>query len=225
MSALQIVNTEDGSSTLYNQDLKEHYHSTFGALQESKHVFIQTGLNYLSANLSSINVLEIGFGTGLNAVLTFLWAKKKKTLVTYTGVECFPVSMDTAKSLNYPNLLDVNTELFLKLHFSKDEEVFLSDYFVFKLLQKKIEDIQLPDCSFDLVFFDAFSPDTQPELWTDLVFSKMNKAMKMHGILTTYSTKGIVKRALKSTGFTIEKLPGPPGKREILRATKVTELT
>jgi tRNA U34 5-methylaminomethyl-2-thiouridine-forming methyltransferase MnmC len=225
MNSRQIVKTEDGSSTLYNSILKEHYHSTFGALQESRHVFIKAGLDHLQTKREPINILEVGFGTGLNALLALLWASENKRTINYTGVEAFPIAIEMAKKLNYPVLLNTGRGYFLKMHSSVAGEVALSECFNFNLKIGLIQEIELEDSFYDLVFFDAFSPDTQPELWTQQVFSKLNKAMKMNGYLTTYSTKGIVKRALKSAGFSIEKLPGPPGKREILRATKVTGLT
>lgn len=221
MNTTQIVKTEDGSATLYNCDLKEHYHSTFGALQESRHVFIKTGLDHLSSELDSINVLEVGFGTGLNALLALLWTNKNEKLVNYTGIEAYPVSMKTAEELNYPKILEVDEATFLKMHSGGTESVNFSEHFIFELISGLIQETQLEESFYDLVFFDAFSPDTQPELWTELLFEKLNRSMKQGGILTTYSTKGIVKRALKSAGFSVEKLPGPPGKREILRAKKL----
>lgn len=221
MSKTQLVKTNDGSSTLYNCDLKEHYHSTFGALQESRHVFIKAGLDHLSAKLESINVLEVGLGTGLNALLTLLWANENERLVNYTGIEAYPVSMKTAEELNYPKILEVDKAAFLKLHLHEKESVRLSDQFNYKSIIGLIQETQLEEYFYDIVFFDAFSPETQPELWTEFLFEKLNKSMKPKGVLTTYSTKGIVKRALKSAGFSVEKLPGPPGKREILRAKKI----
>lgn len=221
MNMTQIVKTEDGSVTLYNCDLKEHYHSTFGALQESRHVFIKTGLDHLSSELDSINVLEVGFGTGLNALLTLLWANKNEKLVNYTGIEAYPISMKTAEELNYPEILEADEDTFLKMHSCGTESVNLSEDFIFELVTGLIQETQLEESFYNLVFFDAFSPETQPELWTEFLFEKLNRSMKQDGILTTYSTKGIVKRALKSAGFSVEKLPGPPGKREILRAKKL----
>lgn len=221
MNTTHIVKTKDGSSTLYNCELKEHYHSTFGAIQESRHVFIKTGLDHLSSKLETINVFEVGFGTGLNALLTLLWASKNEKQVNYVGIEAYPISLKTAEELDYPQLLNVDAELFIRMHSASHEKVPLSASFNFTLVIGLIQKIQLKESFYDIIFFDAFSPETQPELWTESLFKKLNKSLKKNGILTTYSTKGIVKRALKSAGLSIEKLPGPPGKREILRAIKV----
>ena len=216
----KIIKTADGSHTLNHAGFSEHYHSTFGAIQESQHVFIKSGLDYLPTNLKKIDVLEIGFGTGLNALLTFLWANKNKTIVNYTGVEAYRIMVNLAEELNYPQLLKADAEIFLKMHLAQSEEIALSKYFNFNRITRLLQELQLRESVYDIVYFDAFSPDTQPELWTKTIFTKLNTAMKRGGVLTTYSTKGIVKRALKAAGFNIEKLPGPPGKREILRAVK-----
>lgn len=216
----KIITTADGSHTLKHPDLPEHYHSTFGAIRESQHVFIKSGLESISSEIKLLNILEVGFGTGLNAFLTLLWANKNRVLVNYTGIEAFPISMKIAKELNYPLLLKADNAIFLKMHSVNDEVINLSEYFSIQQKIVSLLDIQFKDSSFDVVYFDAFSPDTQPELWTEAVFSKLYRALKKQSVLTTYSTKGIVKRAMKAVGFKIEKLPGPPGKREILRALK-----
>jgi len=217
----ELVVTEDGSHTLLNQSLNEHYHSTHGAIQESNHVFIRAGLVYAGTSLDSINLLEIGFGTGLNALLAMQWADGNKETIEYAGIEAYPVSKEMVKNLNYAGLLNFDKEVFLKMHFKSAERTALSEYFSVQLLIGRIQEITLPATHFDVVFFDAFSPDVQPEMWTEDVFRKISVSMKRGGVLTTYSTKGIVKRALKNAGFKIEKLPGPKGKREILRANKI----
>jgi tRNA U34 5-methylaminomethyl-2-thiouridine-forming methyltransferase MnmC len=217
----KIIKTEDGSHTLKHATYPEHYHSTFGAIQESQHIFIKSGLEQLAHGTNKINVFEVGFGTGLNALLTYQWANDNKTFVNYLGIEAYPISLEISKQLNYPQLLNADREVFSKMHYDKADEVTLSKYFVLQRITGFFEELQLEPNVYNLVYFDAFSPDSQPELWTESIFSKLFVAMKMNGVLTTYSTKGIVKRALKSSGFKIEKLPGPPGKREILRAIKI----
>lgn len=218
MEKKKLITTQDNSHTLYNPEIKEHYHSTFGAIQESEHVFIKSGLEAVGSGLNSINILEIGFGTGLNALLTFLWAEKHQKKICYFGLEAFPVSTDLVRQLNYPEKLEISKKVFLKLHQAGEEEMNVSEYFQLRKKISLIEDFELPLNYFDLVYFDAFSPDVQPGLWTVDVFRKIAKASKVGAILTTYSCKGVVKRALQTAGFEIEKLPGPPGKREILRA-------
>ncbi len=220
MNHREIIITEDGSNTLFNKAIGEHYHSTYGAIQESEHVFIQSGLDLFKDVKSQINIFEVGFGTGLNALLTYAWAEKNKAPIFYQSVELYPVSIEQAKKLNYPELLSIDQSVFLKMHQTGEEKVLLSEYFALQKNLISLQESRIPMNIFDLVFFDAFSPDAQPEMWTEEVFREIAKSMKRGGVLTTYSTKGIVKRALKSAGFQIEKLPGPPGKREILRGRK-----
>lgn len=220
---LKIVECEDGSHTLYREDLDEHYHSVFGAFSESKHIFINAGYAYLSRNLSDLNILEVGFGTGLNAFLTFFEAEKDHINIKYTGVEAFALSDELISKLNYADLHKAEKAkvVFDLIHKSPwNVSSNLSSNFILKKIESKIEDVQLPQNAFDLVYFDAFAPDVQSELWTAELFKKIYNSMKDGAVLTTYSCKGDVKRALKSVGFTLEKLPGPKGKREFLRATK-----
>jgi tRNA U34 5-methylaminomethyl-2-thiouridine-forming methyltransferase MnmC len=217
--SLQIVVTEDRTHTLYNPHFGEHYHSTFGAIQESEHIFIRAGLEPFIGRHDTIHVFEMGFGTGLNALLTFLQAEKTGQKIRYSGLEAFPVSMETAKMLNYPEFLNADRKLFLKFH-EPDHLINISPEFTLVKETGTMEQTVLPDQHFDVVYFDAFSPEAQPELWTQEIFGKIYNAMKTGGVLTTYSCKGTVKRAMKAAGFQLEKLPGPPGKREFLRATK-----
>lgn len=216
----KIVTTRDNSHTLIHPDFCEHYHSAFGAIQESEYVFIDAGLNFALNENKSLKVLEIGFGTGLNALLTFLWTNKKSIKIRYTGIEAYPISSKIAAGLNYPERLNTDQKIFLKMHHEKVKSIALSEKFELNKIVEKVENVELEDSQFDVVFFDAFSPDIQPEMWTETIFKKMFSTLKTGGVLSTYSTKGTVKRALISAGFTIEKLPGPPGKREILRAFK-----
>ncbi len=223
MENIILKTTADGSHTLFVPELNEHYHSTNGALQESQLVFIENGLHYLPECLKEINVLEVGFGTGLNALLTVLEAKKQKQKINYVAIEPRPVDPVLAASLNYASVIG-GTEAagyFKKLHASAwSHPEFLSDYFILSKIEARLEDISLKDNQFHLVYFDAFGPDVQPELWTQEIFTILFNCLKPEGVLVTYSCKGTVKRALMAAGFTIEKLPGPAGKREVLRAMK-----
>ena len=218
-----VQTTADGSHTLFVPGLNEHYHSTNGALRESELVFLQNGLHHLAVCLKDINVLEVGFGTGLNALLSVLESKKHHRKINYVAIEPEPVDSSILEKLNFAMLIG-GTEAsgyFKKLHDSSwTYPAFLSDYFILNKIQAKLEDITLRDEQFNLIFFDAFGPDVQPELWTEDIFIKLFKCLKPGGILVTYSCKGTVKRALKAAGFSIEKLPGPTGKREVLRAVK-----
>ncbi|RCW32481.1 tRNA (5-methylaminomethyl-2-thiouridine)(34)-methyltransferase MnmD [Marinilabilia salmonicolor] len=216
---VELRTSEDGSSTLYRPDLDEHYHSIHGAIQESMHVFIRAGL--LSHQANALNILEVGFGTGLNALLTILHQGKKK--VFYHTIERYPLEATIVQSINYPDILDVptSTEYFKQLHeapWNKDCEI--TPAFT---IHKEASDLALftPQKLYNLVYFDAFGPDKQPELWTPEIFKKISESMCEGGVLVTYSCKGTVKRALSAAGMKIEKIPGPPGKREMLRATKI----
>ena len=220
----KIVLTADGSSSIFSEDVHQHYHSHFGALQVSTHIFINAGLcSSLLSSLKAVSILEIGFGTGLNALLTYCKAEECYKKIYYETMEYYPVSQQEVKQLNYPTILPYNqvSELFVHLHNAAwDEKVKISKHFT---LQKRrisaTEATYSPD-TFDLVYFDAFSPEVQPELWTKEVFESIYNSMKKEAILLTYCTKGSVKNTLKEAGFLIEKLPGPVGKREILRAKK-----
>lgn len=224
MQKLILQTTADGSHTLFVPDLNEHYHSTHGALQESELVFIHNGLHHLPECIKEINVLEVGFGTGLNALLTVLEAKKQRRKINFVAIEPEPVAEDILEKLNYASVID-STEAagyYKKIHEAGwVYPVFLSDYFILSKIQARLQDITLRDEQFHLVYFDAFGPEVQPELWTEQIFAQLFKCMKPNGIIVTYSCKGTVKRALKAAGFTIEKLPGPTGKREVLRAIKI----
>ncbi len=224
MENIILQTTDDGSHTLFLPGLNEHYHSTHGAIQESQLVFIHNGLHHVPVDIHEINLLEVGFGTGLNALLAVLEAKKQRRRINYVAVEPMPVNPEIIEKLNFPSLIGSPEAVgyFNKIHTAGwTYPSFLSDYFIISKLQAKLEDISLRDGQFHLVFFDAFGPDVQPELWTIDIFTQIFKSLAPGGILVTYSCKGNVKRALKAAGFTIEKLPGPAGKREVLRATKI----
>jgi tRNA U34 5-methylaminomethyl-2-thiouridine-forming methyltransferase MnmC len=216
----QIVITGDGSHTLYIPDLGEHYHSIHGAIQESEHVFIQTGLALLKEK-KTIRILEIGYGTGLNALLTLKYAAKNYLSIEYTTIEKYPLQPNEYNLLNYGRVLGNEWEKpFLTLHECpwelKNE---ITPHFKLTKLTVDLVSIDFEDC-FDLIFFDAFGPDIQPDLWTEPVFQTMYQAINIGGILVTYSAKGQVRRNLIASGFYVERLAGPPGKREMLRATK-----
>jgi tRNA U34 5-methylaminomethyl-2-thiouridine-forming methyltransferase MnmC len=221
-SGRRIEQTADGSHTLYVPELDEHYHSVNGAVQESLHVFIDAGLKQLSS--SKINILEIGFGTGLNAFLTFLYASKTQANIVYTALELYPLPPDIICRLNYTTgHPSEEAAVFAKLHEADwNKPVLISPAFT---LEKRLSDLTCLDGMgtdelFDLIYFDAFAPDKQPEMWTQAIFSYLYKHTATDGVLTTYCAKGCVRRMLQLAGYTVERLPGPPGKREMLRAKK-----
>jgi len=218
----QLIRTDDGSHTLFVPSLNEHYHSTFGAIRESTHIFINAGFHAAKVQGTPLNIFEAGFGTGLNAFLTLREAENSVIPVHYTTIEAFPLEEAVTRSLNYPDLLGENgPSSFRDIHNAAwEKEIRISDHFTLLKIHDKLENHLLPHESYHLVYFDAFGPDVQPELWTETIFTKLYQALKPGGILVTYSVKGSVKRALRSAGFLVEKLPGPPGKREITRASK-----
>jgi tRNA U34 5-methylaminomethyl-2-thiouridine-forming methyltransferase MnmC len=211
--------SEDGSSTLYRADLDEHYHSFHGAIQESMHVFIEAGLRKVNPK-SSLNILEIGFGTGLNALLT--WIHKPEGIIHYHGVEKFPLDPDLTAMINYPKLLggEAVFRTFSAMHAGVwEKEINIQGDFLLTKLRVDLCDFELKT-HYDLVYFDAFAPEKQPELWTDTIFRNIFNKLSEGGILTTYSAKGAVRRSMQAAGFKVERIPGPPGKREMLRAIK-----
>lgn len=213
----ELVFTADGSTSFKISDWDECYHSRHGALAEAVHVFIKNGLHQTQR---SVAVLEIGFGTGLNAFLTAIEAFKRDMLVRYVGIDAYPISASDAAKMNYAEVLNVNASLFKDMHeLPWGEHIIMSPNFTFCKLQQYVQDLELED-TFDLVYFDAFGYRVQPELWTIDVFTRIFNVMNKGGILVTYASKSIVRRNLLEVGFTVEKLPGPPGKREMLRAVK-----
>ncbi len=201
-------------------DLDEYYHSKHGAIQEAYHVFIKSGLSLFKN--TSLSILEVGFGTGLNALVTRIESKKLALDVRYTGVEAYPISPKELEQLNYIAELRAENfqEEFLKMHECPwEEQVVFDNAFTLYKQQKNFVDIT-DENMFNLVYFDAFGARVQPELWTTTIFMKMFKALKSGGFLVTYAAKGSVRRAMQEVGFIVERLPGPPGKREMLRARK-----
>lgn len=214
----EIIITSDGSTTIYLPEWNEQYHSIHGAIQETYHVYIKNGLEQVTSE--NMSILEIGFGTGLNCFVTFIETSGKK--IDYVGVEAYPVVKEELKKLNYVSELKANElqEFFDKIHsVSWEEKHQINENFQLTKRKQFFKDIT-DENKFDLIYFDAFAPDKQPELWTEAIFKKMYTALKSNGILVTYASKGDVKRILKLVGFTIKRLPGPIGKWHMLKATK-----
>ena len=212
--------TADGSTTIHIPEWDEQYHSKYCAIQEAKHVFIKNGLSLFSDQ--KISILEIGFGTGLNCFITFLEAAKMKLKIDYVGVEAYPLVADEVEKMNYVDQLNANefSNVFSQMH-QQDWEIKCELSPDFSLKKRKLFFKEINDENkFNLIYFDAFGASVQPELWTEEIFGKMHKALKSGGVLVTYSAKGSVRRAMLAVGFLVEKLPGPPGKREMLRGKK-----
>ena len=216
----EIIVTEDGSHTLFIPELNEHYHSTHGAIQESMHIFIKSGLEYFD-DKRDVNILEVGFGTGLNAFLTCVEAERRGVKINFSSVEKYPITIDEFEKFNYSDRFETkHKEYFKQIHlvtWGEFKEINVN----FKLQKVEVDLLEFaPDSTYDLVYFDAFGPDVQPKMWTEDVFRQMYSCMNSGGVLVTYSAKGQVRRNMQSAGFTVERLPGPPGKREMLRAIK-----
>lgn len=221
--SLKIITTGDGSPSLWREDLNETYHSIHGAIQESLHVFIKHGLEYIiHQNISkSISILEIGFGTGLNALLTLQRVEKLQKKIKYTTVEAWPLTEEIWSALSYSNSPEL-INYYVEIHRARwDVEHHLNAKFNLLKLLKTVETVELPISAYDLVYYDAFAPSKQPELWELSVFEKISKAMKTGGIFVTYSAKGQLKRDLGKVGLRVETLSGPPGKKEMVRAIKL----
>lgn len=224
MENIQLIQTDDGSSSLFNTALQETYHSRHGAVQESVHVFIKNGLHVFSGqHQGPVSVFEVGFGTGLNALLALLWAEENKIHLDYTSVEAFPITWEVAGRLNYPQVLGGRTTQtnFEQLHQAEwGRKVNVTEHFSLFKIKSSVLDSEFGFGQFDVIFFDAFAPAKQPEMWALPVLRKIVNGMKVEGVFVTYCAKGQVKRDLKSLGATVESLPGPPGKREMIRAKK-----
>uniref|UniRef100_UPI0040472725 tRNA (5-methylaminomethyl-2-thiouridine)(34)-methyltransferase MnmD n=1 Tax=Polaribacter sp. TaxID=1920175 RepID=UPI0040472725 len=219
----EIRLTSDGSTTLYLPQWDEQYHSRHGAIREAEHVFMRMGLD--ACDLKKITILEIGFGTGLNCFMTFLAAHQKQIIIDYVGVEAYPVTQEEVSKLNYTNQLEAieYQKIYDGLHSKSwgEKQEITSEFY---LTKKQIFFSEIDDeNTYDLIYFDAFGAEHQPELWTSSIFQKMFVALKPNGILTTYAAKGSVRRAMLEVGFKVERLQGPPGKREMLRARKIIE--
>lgn len=215
---VELKTTEDASHTLYVPELDENYHSIHGAIQESNHVFIEAGLKQMK-NRKVFSVFEVGLGTGLNALLTALSVSEHAN-VNYVCVEKYPLPNEITDALNFPNLLKGGKELFESIHSAAwNIETEIVPGFKLNKVNKGIEEFETSEL-FDLIYFDAFAPEKQPGMWTEEIFSKIVKLMRPGAVFTTYCAKGSVRRMLETLGLTVERLPGPPGKREMLRGIK-----
>jgi tRNA U34 5-methylaminomethyl-2-thiouridine-forming methyltransferase MnmC len=213
--------TEDGSQTIYLPEMDEHYHSVHGAIQESLHIYIEQGL--LQTTKKELNVLEIGFGTGLNAYLTYCYANKEDLSIHYCSLEKYPLNQQEYSLLNYPNnIFTEHSPIFNQMHQAEwNTMIPISERFMLEKIHIDLLTFQFNEIpQFDLVYYDAFGPGKQPEMWTEDILSKVAASVKPDGILITYCAKGTVRRTLAALGFTMERIPGPIGKKEILRGKK-----
>lgn len=225
----EIKVTRDGSKTIFLESWNESYHSKHGALQEAEHVFIENGINKFKY-LDRIRILELGFGTGLNALLSLLWAAQNSKEVHYTSLEKFPLDLNEIKTLDYQDMISQkNKELradtiydnFVKIHESPWEEmVKIHDYFDLFKLKMDFKNMNFQANSFDIVYFDAFGRRVQPELWSEEIFGKIFNYLKPDGLITSFASNSHTRKTLESCGFQVEKLKGPPGKREMINAWK-----
>ena len=226
MREVKVIRTEDGSSSLFLPELNETYHSFHGALGESQHVFIKMGLDYWleqNPDAKAVSIFEVGFGTGLNALLALEAAERNSLNTKFTTLEPFPLSTATTAQLNYGQMVanGVFEKEFTHLHAAPwHQEVPVTPHFTLIKHQSRLEDFSAPEASFDLVFFDAFAPSKQAELWEKDLLEKVAKFMATGAAFTTYCAKGQLKRDLKALGLRVETLPGAPGKKEMVRAVK-----
>ena len=217
----EIRVTGDGSKTIFLPELNETYHSSNGAVQESRHIFIQNGLDLVEKQ-ASIHILEVGFGTGLNALLSASWAEMNNQRIHYIGIEAFPLRPALCFQLDYPRHIDQNSEKIydelIRCDWERDNQ--LTIHFSIQKREVKIQDFTAVE-PIDLIYFDAFGPRVQAEMWDITILAKMFQSLNVGGALVTYCAQGQFKRDLKSVGFILESLPGPPGKREMTRAIKI----
>ncbi len=237
MTTVKLYKTEDGSFTLFNEVKNEYYHSIHGAVQESQHVFINAGLKFKLIDEKSINILEIGLGTGLNVLLTLMLFDSVNSItdnnilkckISYSAVEPYPLDQKTANKLNYCEFLDVLhfKDIYNQIHSTPDSrKIQLNELFDFTRHLIPLQEFNILDSKFDLVYFDAFSPEVEPSLWTEAIFTKLNSIMKPEGVLVTYCSKGAVRRTMQACNFKTERLKGPPGKHEMLRAISMTKFS
>ncbi len=218
MNDVKVILTNDGSKTLQMPKLNEQYHSVHGAVKEAEHVFIKNGLRECKQN--TLTIFEMGFGTALNAFMTYLESKKTVQHIRYYAIEKHPLPLHIVESLEYPKHLSAtdDEEIFTLFHTADWNTSFmLSPTFELQKINDTIQNMSI-DVKVDLVYYDAFGPRVQPELWSEQIFVKLASMMKPNATLVTYCAKGEVKRILKRLGFVVETLPGPPGKREMIRA-------
>lgn len=221
---LEVLLTQDGFHTILNKSNGVTYHSKFGSVQESKHVYVNAGFEYIAAKFNyPINILEIGFGTGLNAYLTSIYSKNLNREVNYIAIEKYPLPLSIINQLNYSSIdANVDSSIFFRLHSSEwDEETLIHEYFSLKKIHSDASSFGLAD-SFHCIYMDAFAPDDDREdLWSEEIFSKLFNSLEINGCLVTFCAKGSLKRLLKKIGFMVETLPGPSNKREMIRAIKL----
>lgn len=218
----KIIKTSDGSSSVYIPEWDENYHSKHGAIQEAYHVFIKNGLD-LFEDGSTISILEMGLGTGLNCMISYLESKKRNLSLDYLGLEGYPLDIEMILELNHLQQLQAEKESnvyhkILTVDWNSKQQI--TDHFSLTKEQVLFEDFQKRSFA-DLIYFDAFGARVQPELWTEAIFKKMYEALNENGVIVTYSAKGSVRRAMQTVGLEVERLPGPPGKREMLRGRKL----
>jgi tRNA U34 5-methylaminomethyl-2-thiouridine-forming methyltransferase MnmC len=219
---IQLIQTADGSHSLYRADIDETYHSRHGALQESRYVFIEKGLHHVIQRQTQLSILEVGFGTGLNAWLTWKEARAHGLAIHYTGLEPNVLSADILHQFAFNDWTEEERAMFQSLHAAGwDEVVPMDEVMLLEKRQEKVQQLDPDPERFDLVYYDAFGPRAQQEMWHDAVFRRLYATMMPGGILVTYCAKGQVRRDLEAIGFAVERLEGPPGKREMLRATKI----
>ncbi len=220
MHAYELFTTSDGSHTLLSSKFQVPYHSRHGAIGETQHVFIDAGFKS-KLKQSTISILDIGLGTGLNTLMTLMENERIKASVYYEAIEAFPITIDVAKNINYPQLLSIDEKSFMQLHeleWNQDHKI--NSHFIFHKKQDRFEDFQT-EHKFDVIYYDAFAPNAQPNLWEEEILGKMYALLNLDGVLVTYCAQGQFKRNLKAVGFSIEPLPGPVGKREMTRARKL----
>jgi len=224
MSKLEIFETQDGSHSIFSSEFGVPYHSKYGAIQETQHVFIDAALRFKAVVQKDIAILEMGFGTGLNAYMTYLEATKRNLSIQYITYEAYPLSYEQITALNYPELLqttEAEQQFFQTMHqIDWNKMISTDDHFTIQKMHRQFHEVNYKS-QFDIIYFDAFAPNAQPDLWEKPLLEKMYQALRPNGIFVTYCAKGSVKRTLKSLGFEIEALPGPPGKREMTRAIKI----
>lgn len=215
-SPIMIETTQDGSPTLYLPEIQEHYHSTFGAIEESMHIYIGLGLDSLPGQ-KSVHILEVGLGTALNALLSYRYGKEHGLYISYTSYERYPLGDRITDLLNYDDSYD---EIFREMHACQwGQPVAIGPLFDLHKIEADFNQAVLQK-QYDLVYYDAFAPDKQEEMWSEDNFKKIFDSLRPAGVLVTYCSKGAVRRALQGVGFEVTKHPGPTGKREVLRAIK-----
>lgn len=228
-----LTTSADGSHSIFVPALGEHYHSVHGAIQESQHVFINAGWQMLSADLKTIHVLEVGMGTGLNVLLTYIENETSNLppkRIYYTAIETLPLSPDLVTKLNYSVLLNNKADqvaaVFEAIHNtkwdSKNEKI--APNFFLQKIRSPLQSTNLLPCHYHIIYFDAFAPNIQPELWQLSIFEQLYAALQVNGILTTYCAKGNVRRNMQTAGFVVERIAGPPGKRQMIKAIKPTTI-